>query len=67
MSIEDQQKADAFIGLMVAAMKDAAIEKKMTQFKTTITPEGTGQPVFVRIIIVPEAMEIERPEGFRAV
>lgn len=61
----DQKRAQAFEVLLIAAMKDAAIEGKLTQFKTTITPEETGRQTFIRIIIVPEAMAVERPEGFQ--
>ena len=61
----DQRRARAFEDLLIAAMKDAAIEGKLTQFKTTITPEETGRETFIRIVIMPEAMMVERPEGFQ--
>jgi hypothetical protein len=51
-----------FMQLLIAAMMDAAIEKKMTQFQTTICPDGK-EPKIVRVIIVPEEMEHKRPDG----
>lgn len=45
-----------FIDLLLAAMLDAAIELKLTQLQTTITPPG-GQPQLVRIVVIPEQMQ----------
>lgn len=63
----DEKRAETFTDLLLAAMKDAAIEMKLTQFKTTITPEKTGKTMLVRIIVVPEAMQFESvdPKGFK--
>lgn len=52
-------RSETFIDFLVAAMTDAAVERKMTQLKTTITPEKTGKATFVRVIIVPESMDVE--------
>lgn len=64
--MSNEKKADAFGDLLFAAMKDAAIEMKLTQLKTTITPEETGKATLIRIIIVPEQMQFESvgPGGF---
>lgn len=61
--MSNKGKAEAFIDILLAAMKDAAIERKMTQLKTTITPAGRTKPILVRIIIVPETMDNEFPQG----
>lgn len=52
---------EAFLNLLIAAMKDAAIERKLTQLKTTIDPDGKGIR-HVRLIIVPEAMDHNWPD-----
>jgi len=64
--MSDEKRAETTVDLLIAAILDAAIEMKLTQFKTTITPEKTGKQTFVRIIIVPEQMEYESvdPKGF---
>ena len=51
---------DAFLNCLVAAMMDAAQEKKMTQLKTTISPDGKVAKT-VRIIVVPEDMDHNWP------
>lgn len=51
---------ETFLELLIAAMKDAAIEMKLTQLKTQIDPDGKGVR-HVRLIVVPEAMEYELP------
>lgn len=60
---KDSKRAEAFGDLLLAGMKDAAINFKMTQLKAEITPEGKTKPIQVRIIIVPEKMEHEFPKG----
>jgi hypothetical protein len=52
---------NAFMDLLIAAMMDAAVEKKLTQLKTTIDPDGKG-PRHVRLIVVPEEMHMNWPE-----
>ena len=64
MKPSDHSRAEAFGDFILAAMLDAAIERKMTQLKTEITPEKTGRVTQVRIIIVPETMDEDRPQGF---
>lgn len=49
-----------FLDLLIAAMKDAALELKLTQLKTQIDPDGKGLR-HVRLIVVPEQMEYELP------
>ncbi len=51
---------EAFMNLLIAAMMDAATERKLTQLKTTISPDGKTSK-FVRIIVVPEDMEHNWP------
>lgn len=53
---------ETFIDLLIAAMKDAAIERKLTQLKTTITPEETGKAKHVRLIVIPEEMDYNWPD-----
>ena len=53
---------EAFLELLIAAMKDAAIEMKLTQLQTQIDPDGKGIKL-VRIIVVPEEMQWKRPDG----
>ncbi len=64
MRPSDHSRAEAFGDFILAAMNDAAIERKLTQFKVEITPEKTERVTQVRIIIVPETMDIDRPQGF---
>lgn len=63
MTSSDQKRSQVFQDLLIAAMKDAATERKMTQLKATITPEGRTIPQVVRIIVVPESMDMEWPGG----
>lgn len=51
---------EAFLNLLFAAMTDAAIERKMTQLKTTVAPDGK-KTKFVRIIIIPEELDYNWP------
>lgn len=58
---------DAFTNLLIAAMKDAAIEGKNTQLQVRFDPyEGTRKPVkleTLRIIVVPEKLPYTWPAG----
>ena len=63
MSNEDKNKAEVFLDMLLAAMRDAACERKLTQLKTTITPSGKTKPEIIRIVIVPETMDVEVPKG----
>lgn len=54
-------KQDVFINMLLAAMKDAVSELALTQLKATI--EHNGKIKHCRIIIVPEQMEREFPQG----
>lgn len=56
-------KEGTFINMLLAGMEDAAVNMKLTQLKTTITPEGKTKPETIRIIIIPEKMEWEFPQG----
>ncbi len=60
------RKAEAFIDLLIAAMTDAAVSRNLSQLKTTITPEGTTKAHIVRIIIVPESMDYDWPQGLQS-
>lgn len=53
----------AFVDLLLAAMMDACINGKLTQLKTTITPDDSKPPMLVRIIVVPEEMEHNWPQN----
>jgi hypothetical protein len=50
---------EAFLDLLVAAMKDAALEKKLTQLALQFDPtEKAGRATHrVRVIVVPEELE----------
>lgn len=52
---------EAFMELLIAAMCDAAVEKKLTQLQTTITPPGRKHAKIVRIIVIPEDMTYNFP------
>jgi hypothetical protein len=52
--------ATEFESLLIAAMMDAAIEGKISQLQTTITPPGQGAKL-IRLIVVPEEMDFVRP------
>lgn len=49
---------EAFLEMLIAAMKDAAIENKLTQLQTQLDPDGKGLKV-VRIIVIPEVMDFK--------
>ncbi len=51
-------QANTFMDLLVAAMLDAAMELKLTQLQTTITPPGSS-PQIVRVIVIPEQMQFK--------
>lgn len=53
---------EVFLDLLLAAMKDAALTMSLTQMKTQIDPDGRGLR-YVRIIVVPEAMEYGHADG----
>lgn len=52
---------EAFLDILIAAMKDAATSGKLTQLKTTIAPDGKKVKI-VRLIIIPEEMEHNWPK-----
>lgn len=56
---------EAFLELLLAAMKDAALEGKLTQLQTQIDPTQTGKGKLhlVRLIVVPERMQWTAPPG----
>ena len=51
--------------MLIAAMKDAACERKLTQLKTEFDPTETGRGATktVRIIVVPEEMDHAFPSS----
>lgn len=56
-------ETEMFLEMLCAAMEDAAETGHITQLQTTITAPKVGKPKLVRIIVVPEEMEIVRPLG----
>lgn len=58
-------EGELFLDMLIAAMKDAVLNGKITQLQTTMTPEETGKAKLLRIIVVPEEMEIVRQLGGR--
>jgi len=63
VSPEEQKKREAQAGavfdMIIAGMLDAATTRHLSQFKTIIVPPWMTRPVPVRIIIVPETMDME--------
>jgi hypothetical protein len=53
---------EAFLDLLIAAMKDAAIERKLTQLQTQLDPDGRGKLKRVRIIVIPDELDHTWPE-----
>ena len=53
----------AFLDLLLAAMKDAATENKLSQLKIQLDPTETGKGPLkeVRIIVIPENMDFNFP------
>jgi hypothetical protein len=51
----------AFLDMLIAAMKDAALEKKLTQLQTQLDADGTGRLRKVRIVVIPEELEYTWP------
>jgi hypothetical protein len=51
----------AFIEILLAAMKDAAVERKLSQLQTSISANG-GKAKIVRIIVIPEEMDHNFPK-----
>lgn len=60
---EQTKRAEIFGDLLYAAMLSAAVERKLTQLKTELTPPETGRRTVIRIIIVPETMDYDWPQG----
>ena len=52
---------EAFLELLIAAMKDAALGDRISQLKTSIDPDGKGIR-YVRIVVIPEDMRINFPK-----
>lgn len=52
---------EAFLDLLVAAMKDAAVNGELTQLQTQLDPTETGKGPLrvVRIIVIPEEMKFK--------
>jgi len=63
MTDKKVDESDLFLEMLVAAMEDAVTTGHITQLQTSITPESTGKPKLVRILVVPEEMEIVRRPG----
>lgn len=49
----------AFLDMLVAAMKDAAVERKLTQLAIQLDPTETGKGPLkrVRVVVIPEEMD----------
>lgn len=63
--VETPPEALAFIDLILGAMEDAAVDRKLTQLKAQIMPRKTGRMAHVRIIVVPETMDLEQAQPFK--
>lgn len=53
--------AEAFLDVLIASMKDAICENKLTQLKTQMENPETGKLELVRLVIMPEKMDHEWP------
>jgi hypothetical protein len=53
----------AFLDLLIAAMKDAAIERKLTQLAIQLDPTETGKGPLkrVRVVVIPEELDFNFP------
>lgn len=49
---------DVFSNFLLAAMKDAIFESKLTQLKVEFNPDGKGLKQ-VRVIVIPEKMDFD--------
>lgn len=63
MNNKNQDSAEIVLNVILAAMMDAVVERKLTQLKLQIQPEGYVRPQYVRIVIMPETMDREWPQG----
>lgn len=54
-------QGDAFLTLLLAAMDDAAITGRITQLQTQFKPAKSNKLEVVRLIVVPEKMQITWP------
>ncbi len=63
MKDKHTSEADLFLDLLLAAMQDAATTGHITQLQTTIMPAGATKAKLVRLVVVPEEMEVVRPLG----
>ena len=56
---------EAFLGLLLAAMKDAAVNRKLTQLQTQLDPTEGRVPgaklKVVRIIVIPDELDHKWP------
>jgi len=55
--VKTMNPQEAFLDLLIAAMLDAAGERKLTQLQSTI--EVKGKLKLVRIIVIPEEMDFK--------
>jgi hypothetical protein len=63
MSQQARGSAEAFMDLLIAAMRDAALNKKLTQLQTQLDPDGSGRLRVVRIVVIPEEMDRTWPSS----
>lgn len=56
-------KEEIFVNVLIAAMKDAVDGDHITQLKSTIE-DKRGKVQHVRIVVMPEKMTVEYPQGF---
>ena len=54
-------QGDAFLELLLAAFDDAANEGKLTQLQTQFVPKGKKKLEVVRLIVIPEKMDVTWP------
>lgn len=63
MKDKHTSEADLFLDMLLAAMEDAVSTGHITQLQTTITAPKVGRAKLVRLIVVPEEMQVVRPVG----
>lgn len=63
MSNQPKSEGELFLDMLLAAMEEAVTTGHITQLQTTITAPKVGKPKLLRLIVVPEEMQVVRPIG----
>lgn len=66
MSDTQDRRTNAYIRMLEAGIMDAAEQRKLSQLKITSQTPKMSKPKIVRIIIVPDEMDVEWPKPLEA-